>query len=178
VPYGYFADPTSKQLIINEAEAARIQEIFEQVAKGKTLAEIAIFLNEPRGTPTEFQPERSPWTPRRISAVLANRHYIGQIKYGNAWVKGLHQPIVEEQIFKLAREQTARRRTTARNDRSASSIPNSLRGLVDCPKCGRKLSIGTDVKKLDRLCKQVTTYYRCRSNAGGRKPCTGVRAQA
>lgn len=81
-------------------------------------------------------------------------------------------------MFELAREQTAQRRTTSRTNRSVSSIPNSLRGLVDCPKCGRKLSIGTDVKKIDRLCKQVTAFYRCRSNVGGRRPCTGVRIQA
>jgi DNA invertase Pin-like site-specific DNA recombinase len=178
VPYGYFADPTTKQLIINEAQSARIREIFEQAANGKSLAEIADVLNEGKGIPNEFEHNRSPWTPRRISAVLSNRHYIGQIKYGDAWVKGLHEPIVDEQAFEQAHEQTARRRTTAKTDRRISSIANSLRGLIDCPKCGRKLSVGTDVKQIDRLCEQVTAYYRCRSNAGGRRPCTGVRIQA
>jgi hypothetical protein len=52
----------------------------------------------------------------------------------------------------------ARRRTTVKTDRGAASITSSLRGLVECPKCGRRLSIGTDVKQIDRLCKQVTTY--------------------
>lgn len=178
VPHGYFADPTTKQLIVSELEAARIREIFRLAANGKSLAEIADALNEGKGIPNEFEPNRSPWTPRRISAVLSNRHYLGQIKYRNTWVKGLHEPIVDEQTFKQAHEQTARRRTTAKTDRSISSITNSLRGRVDCPKCSRKLSIGTDVKQIDRLCKQVTTYYRCRSNSGGRKPCTGVRTQA
>lgn len=178
VPYGYFADPTTKQLIINEAQSARIREIFEQAANGKSLAEIADALNEAKRKPNEFENNKSPWTPRRISAVLSNRHYIGQIKYGDAWVRGLHKSIVDEQIFEQAHEQTARRRTTAKTDRRISSIANSLRGLIDCPKCGRKLSVGTDVKQIDRLCKQVTVYYRCRSNAGGRRPCTGVRIQA
>jgi DNA invertase Pin-like site-specific DNA recombinase len=178
VPYGYFADPATKQLIISKSEATDIQKIFELAANGKSLAEIAEFFNEPQGIPAKFESLSSPWTPRRISAVLSNRHYIGQIKYGNAWVKGLHEPIVEEQMFKLSREQTAGRRTTSKTDRSVSSIPNSLRGLVDCPKCSRKLSIGTDVKKIDRLCKKVTTHYRCRSNAGGKRPCTAVRIQA
>jgi site-specific DNA recombinase len=178
VPYGYFADPTTKQLIISESEATDIQRIFEQAANGKTLAEIADALNERKRKPNEFETNRSPWTPRRISAVLSNRHYLGQIKYRNTWVRGLHEPIVDEQSFEQAHEQTARRRTTAKTDRSISSITNALRGLVDCPKCGRKLSIGTDVKQIDRLCKQVTTYYRCRSNAGGRRPCSGVRIQA
>jgi site-specific DNA recombinase len=34
VPSGYFADPITKQLIINEAESARIREIFDQASKG------------------------------------------------------------------------------------------------------------------------------------------------
>jgi hypothetical protein len=101
----------------------------------------------------------------RISAVLSNRHYLGQIKHGKSWIKGLYEPIVDEQTFNKAQEETALRRTTSIARRSISSITNSLRRLVNCPKCSRKLSIGTDMKQIDRLCKQVTTYYRCRSNA-------------
>jgi hypothetical protein len=158
--------------------AVHIREIFRLAADDKSLAGIAVTLNEETRIPNEVEPNISPWTPRRISAVLSNRHYLGQIKYGCSWVKGLHQAIVDEQTFNQAHEKTARRRTTAKTNRGISSITSSLRGLIDCPKCGRKLSIGTDVKQIDRLCKQVTTYYRCRSNAGGRKPCTGVRIQA
>jgi len=94
------------------------------------------------------------------------------------FLKGLHQAIIDEETFNQAQAATRLRRTTLTKQRSASAITYPLRGLVICPKCGRKLSIGTDVKQINRLCKQVTTCYRCRSNAGDRKPCTGVRIQA
>lgn len=44
------------------------------------LRKLADALNEGKGIPNAFEPNRSPWTPRRISAVLSNRHYLGQIK--------------------------------------------------------------------------------------------------
>jgi DNA invertase Pin-like site-specific DNA recombinase len=178
VPHGYFADPTTKQLFICESEAIHIREIFRLAADDKSLVEIADNLNERKIRSNDVESNGSPWTPRRISSVLSNRHYLGQIKYGNTWVDGLHQAIVDERTFNQAQEKTASRRTAAATHRIVSSITNSLRGLVDCPKCSRKLSIGTDVKQIDRLCKQVTTYYRCRWNAGGRRPCTGVRIHA
>jgi hypothetical protein len=147
-------------------------------ADGKSLSQIADMLNSTETKNIQVRCDSSPWTPRRISAVLSNRHYLGQIKYANSWVKGLHQAIIDEETFNQAQAATSLRRTTSTKQRSASAITYPLRGLVICPKCGRKLSIGTDVKQIDRLCKQVTTYYRCRSNAGGRKPCKGVRIQA
>lgn len=178
VPHGYFADPTTKQLIIGDSEAAQIRQIYRLATAGKSLTEIADALNEENAKPDDTESSSSPWTPRRISAVLSNHHYVGKIKYGNSWVQGLHQAIIDEQTFNKAQEQRTLRRTTSTSHRSTSAITNSLRSLVACPKCGRTLSIGTDVKQIDRLCRQVTTYYRCRSNAGGRKPCIGGRIKA
>jgi DNA invertase Pin-like site-specific DNA recombinase len=54
VPHGYFADPTTKQLIINELAAVRIREIFRMAADGKLLNEIADTLNEGKGIPNDF----------------------------------------------------------------------------------------------------------------------------
>jgi len=87
IPYGYFADPTTKQLIISEPEAYRIRQILRMAADGKSLSQIADMLNSTETKNIQVRCDSSPWTPRRISAVLSNRHYLGQIKYGKSWLR-------------------------------------------------------------------------------------------
>ena len=166
------------QLIVADVQSTRVRAIFELAAEGQSLAEIANAANR-KGWETTMHTSSSTskWTPRRISSVLSNRHYTGQIKYGDQWLPGLHEAIVDVALFNAAKEKVHSRKTTRSTYARRNSIAHALVGLVDCPKCGRKLSIGTDIKRLDHLCKMVTAYYRCRSHAGGRKPCSGVRIQ-
>jgi site-specific DNA recombinase len=178
VPYGYSADPITKQLVFSAPEMNRVRESFQWASEGQTLSDIATAANR-NGWPLSINDRgNSKWTPRRISALLANRHYLGQIKKGDQCMPGLHQAIVDEDLFSRAHKALEQRRSSTAERRNQNQLVAALRGLVDCPKCGRKLSIGTETKRIDHLCKQVTAYYRCRSNAGGVRPCLGVRIPA
>jgi len=55
-----------------------------------------------------------------------------------------------------------------------SGSPGPGRGKIICPRCDRPLSTYTLTKRLGTHAKKTLRYYRCRSTAGGRRPCRGV----
>jgi DNA invertase Pin-like site-specific DNA recombinase len=60
VPYGYKADPVTKQLVIVKAEARRVRQMFEMAADGKKPTEIAAMANE-RGWRTKQRTSKCHW---------------------------------------------------------------------------------------------------------------------
>ncbi len=174
VPYGYEADPTSKQLQIVKTEADHVRQMFEWAADGKKPAEIAAMAND-RGCRTKRRTSKSGhvsgggrWTARQVLAVISNPVYAGLIRDGQQLRPGAHEPIVDQKLFETVRETVASRRTSSRN-RTASPIAWPLRGLLRCGQCGRPLSPSISGYKNLRY-----RYYRCRSDAGGTPACQGV----
>jgi DNA invertase Pin-like site-specific DNA recombinase len=84
VPFGYTADPITKQLVVVTEEADQVRRIFEMAADGKTPTEIAAIVNQ-LGWRTKQRVSRrsgktsggNPWTPRQVLATLSNPMYRG-----------------------------------------------------------------------------------------------------
>lgn len=103
------------------------------------------------------------WTVYGVRNMITNPVYIGKIRYGYRKVKktvspegikrkirefaqdgdyivcdGLHEPIIDESVFRKAQEKIAERTTTPVKDRH--KIVNPFAGLIYCAKCGRAMT--------------------------------------
>src|SRR5215831_11308206 len=87
---GYDVDPAGGRLIVNEAEAERVREIFAVAAKGKSLEAIGAEIAR-RGITTKQWTSRGgrvhegkPMGKSRLRALLSNVLYIGSIRHKGA----------------------------------------------------------------------------------------------
>lgn len=174
VPYGYEADPVTKQLLAAESEADRVRQMFAMAAEGKKPAEIATFANDHSWRTKERTSKNgrvtggNRWTARQVLAVLSNPVYAGLIRDGDKTRQGRHEPLIEQELFGQVREIIASRRTSSRK-RESTAVEWPLRGILRCGQCGRPLSPSVSGYKQLRY-----RYYRCRSDAGGQPACKGV----
>ena len=168
VPYGYVAD-RQKQLTVQQREAEHVRRMFELAAEGKRPQEIAAIANKQGWRTRAVQPgSRRLWTARQVLKLLSNPTYAGWIHNGTGTLPGRHQAIVDQTLFDQVRKSIEARRSRSPG-RSRQTVTWPLRGILKCGRCGRAMSPSISGYKNFRY-----RYYRCRSNAGGRPPCSGV----
>jgi DNA invertase Pin-like site-specific DNA recombinase len=154
VPFGYEADPRTKQLLQNAREAPAVKWMFDQPAAAKTPAEIADAANakgwrtkETTGRRTAKHHGGSLWTARQVIATLRNPVHLGLFRDKSDFRIGHHEAIVTHELFAAVSAQLEARRIT-------------------CAVCGTPMSPHTI-----RYRNFLYRYYRCRSTDGGRRPC-------
>jgi DNA invertase Pin-like site-specific DNA recombinase len=161
LPFGFDADPRTKQLVPNPREAEVIRWMFEEAVAGRRPAEIAKTANilryrtKPNGR----------WSARQVVATLRNPVYIGKFKDGKGERPGCHERIVDIAVFEAVGRALDSRRT-GKPDPTRYGPVWPLKGKVYCCRCGRMLS--------PHSCRhgmKVYRYYRCRTTSGGRDPC-------
>ena len=168
IPFGYAADPRTKQLVIVPEEGEIVSTMFRwAVAKVRpsTIASYANAMGWPTGT-------GNPWTSRQILFTLTNHVYAGLEVDGYGFREGCHEALIERSLYHDVQNILALRRTR-KPGRVSEHLPWPLLGLAYCGKCGRLLS--THSRRRGSL---IYRYYRCRSTAGGREPCKGVLVNA
>ena len=182
VPLGYTADPKTKQLVVVPKEARRVRLIFDRAARGQTPAKIAARINHLKWRTKSWVAYRSgkmrgsgKWTARQVLYLLRNPVYTGQHREAHGARPGSHSPIVDQDLFDRVQTVLASRRTITNTTRRPLDFP--LRGKIVCPKCGRRLSSQLSSRSLG-LGRAQRRFYCCRSSAGGRAPCRGVRYPA
>jgi len=174
--YGYRMHPTEKNRIVVDEEAAPIvRRIFAMALDGASCRKIAATLNEERiPTPAMYAglpvakpgPYTGLWSSERISEMLRNETYIGNMVQGRTarvsykskkcirqardnWVvvENTHEPLVDRETFqKVQLLVDSRKRTRSR------TYDFLLKGLIFCHECGypmavinRKNAAGDDV---------------------------------
>jgi Site-specific recombinases, DNA invertase Pin homologs len=181
-PYGYDADPDTKQLVPNRREARRVRAIFRRAARGQAPTVIAQAIDRMGWRTKQHRSKRSGeiigggrWTARQVIETLRNPVYVGMFADAGSMRPGCHTAIVNAGLFDAVQQELDARQTTSRVGRS--ELPFPLRGKVICPGCRRPLC--TYVVTHRRGPTMVNyRYYRCRSTAGGRPPCRGVQVPA
>ncbi|BAU28248.1 DNA invertase Pin-like site-specific DNA recombinase [Aneurinibacillus soli] len=201
VPIGYVRDKETKKLIIDEAYAPIIRDIFHW------------YVIEKRGTPTicELLNQRGDRTKNgklfvrsHIRQIIQNPVYIGCVVYGSKRAKlnreydekgnlirknqkfvktndpivveDAHSSIIDKSIFYKAQEIMKTRgsiidRTTPRR----ATYP--LIGIVKCGKCG--IGMVTSKALKSKKSDVYLRYYRCGNyHKGGKAACTGVAIRA
>lgn len=163
--YGYKMHPTEKnKIVIDEPAASVVRRIFSLALSGRSCRQIASKLNEEHiPTPAAYAglPVSSPgpytglWSSERISEMLQNETYIGNMVQGRSrkvsyktkkcirqppqdWivVEGTHEPLIDRETFdKVRRLVDSRKHTRSR------TYDFLLKGLIFCHECGYPLGV-------------------------------------
>ena len=184
--YGYKMHPTEKnKIIIDEEVAPIVRRIFAMALSGMSCRQIATVLNE-EGIPTPATycgwqrqkkgPYSGLWSSERISEMLKNETYIGNMVQGKSikisyksqkcirqdqskWVivENTHEPLVEKETFLKVRQLL-----NSRNHTRNRTYDFLLKGMIFCHECGYPLAVinRKTAAGEDRLFFVCRTYQR------------------
>ena len=163
--YGYKMHPTEKnKIVIDEEVAPVVRRIFALALSGMSCRNIAIRLNQ-EGVPTPATYANLPvarpgpytglWSSERISEMLQNETYIGNMVQGRSvkisykskkclrqapanWVvvEGTHEPLVDGETFRKVQLLVGSRKHTR-----SRTYDFLLKGLIFCHECGYPLAV-------------------------------------
>ena len=163
--YGYKMHPTEKnKIVIDEEVAPIVRRIFTLALSGMSCRNIAVQLNQ-EGVPTPATyaglpvarpgPYTGLWSSERISDMLQNETYIGNMVQGRSvkisykskkclkqdpanWVvvEGTHEPLVDGETFRKVRMLVNSRKHTR-----SRTYDFLLKGLIFCHECGHPLAV-------------------------------------
>lgn len=171
VPYGYNRqyDSTTKRgaskLVINEFEAEVVRRIFFMfVEENSGYKHIVNTLNR-EGIKTK---QGRPFSVGTVSGIINNPVHCGMVRWGahRKWseqrrkgktepiiVKGVHEPIISEELFRRA--QAIRLSRGGKSERKYDCL-NILTGILKCPECGAGMVLSRAGAKGRKI-----TYYGC-----------------
>jgi site-specific DNA recombinase len=171
-------DIKDKRLVVNEAEAATVREIFAVYREQKSLLETARELRL-RSIRTKVFRSRTgressglPFTKTSLQTLLTNPLYAGLVRAGSALVDGAHAAIVERATWDAVQELLSRNRRCGVGPRRKWEA--ILDGLLRCGACGQAMSHSytTRVGRTHR-------YYVCQAlQKLGADACPGSRVAA
>ncbi len=163
--YGYKMHPTEKnKIVIDEEVAPVVRRVFALALSGMSCRNIASLLNQ-EGIPTPATYANLPvakpgpytglWSSERISDMLQNETYIGNMVQGRSvkisykskkclkqdpanWVvvEGTHEPLVDAETFRKVRLLVNSRKHTR-----SRTYDFLLKGLIFCHECGYPLAV-------------------------------------
>lgn len=163
--YGYKMHPTEKnKIVIDEEVAPVVRRIFALALSGMSCRNIATRLNQ-EGIPTPATYANLPvarpgpytglWSSERISEMLQNETYIGNMVQGRSvkisykskkclrqapanWVvvEGTHEPLVDGETFRKVQLLVGSRKHTR-----SRTYDFLLKGLIFCHECGYPLAV-------------------------------------
>ena len=184
--YGYKMHPSEKNKIVIDEEAAPVvRRIFGMALEGESCRGIAARLNA-EGVPTPAAyaglpvarpgPYTGLWSSERISDMLQNETYIGNMVQGRSkkinyktkkclkqdpkdWivVAGTHEPLIDRKTFDKVQMLVASRKHTR-----SRTYDFLLKGLIFCRECGYPLAVlnRKNAKGEDVLYFVCRTYQR------------------
>lgn len=161
--YGYDLKKGEKIQTINPVEAKIVREVFEMFIK-ENMSMLAIAKNlSKRGLITKKGSYK--WNKSTIKRMLVNPNYIGKIRYSTQdesryfEVEGKHEPIIDNEIFRLAQEKLNRN-----HKNRATKVPKEDKyfcGVLYCAKCGFKFSTHQNYNLRKDGSEYVSSAYKC-----------------
>ena len=162
--YGYKMHPTEKNKIVIDPEAAKIvKRIFAYALEGLSCRQIALILNKEQipspakycGWELNIGAYSGKWSSERISAMLQNETYLGNMVQGKSakasykskkclrkdkadWivVENTHEPLIDRESFQKIQLLLASRRHTR-----SRKYDFLFKGLIFCHECGFPLAV-------------------------------------
>jgi len=169
---GFDLDPRGGQLLVNNAEAEMVREVFQLFLEKRSLVQVADELNRRAWTLKRWTTkDGKPYGGGRFDKVslrrlLTNHAYIGKVEFEGEVYDGEHAAIVAPKMFRDVLQVLAENHSTGgashRNRYGAL-----LRNILRCAACDSAMSFAP-TKKGGRLYR----YYRCsRSMKTGAASC-------
>ena len=180
VPFGYKRNDkgsdASKNVHIVPDEGEAVKKIFEMYASGgHTLASLAAWLNE-QGFKTRNKKELKdgkgnivtgprPFSLYSIRWILHNPFFAGKVYYGGESYPGVHEPIVDEDLFAKVQERLKISKNRSKTF-SLSYRQYLLKGIARCIYCGYPLWSETSAKGYTfyREPKNSRSHFDCPAN--------------
>ena len=184
--YGYRMHPSEKnRIVIDEDAAPVVRRIFAMALAGTSCRQIAVRLNEEGVlSPAAYAgltlschgPYSGQWSSERITAMLKNETYIGNMVQGRTarisyktkkclrrqpqqWVvvEHTHEPLIDLETFRKVQLMVNSRRNTR-----SRTYDFLLKGLIFCHECGYPLAVMNrrNAAGEDRLFFVCRTYQR------------------
>lgn len=140
-------DYINGNLVINQTEAALIKRIYKMSLNGQGYLRIARQLNL-EGYLTK---NKHPFSLELVRYILLTPFYCGYIRHGGDIIKGKHEPIIDEKIYKKVQENIA----VYRRINITRPAKYLLTGFLKCANCGYNL--GGQIKQTNPL----RVIYKC-----------------
>ena len=162
--YGYKMAEKKNKIVIDEEAAPMVRRVFGMALEGLSCRQIAARLNvEKVPTPATYAglnqgrtgPYAGMWSSERISDMLQNETYIGNMVQGRSqkinykskkcvrqprenWivVEGTHEPLIDRDTFDKVQQLLGSRKTTR-----SRTYDFLLKGLIYCHECGYPLAV-------------------------------------
>lgn len=120
VPFGYDYD-LDKGILVPNSDADTVRQVYDLYIKGHSLQNIANILG------LKYE--------KLAAQIMLRKTNIGIIEYNGVEYRGLHEPIVQAEVYEKALALHAQRSSM----RLVASTKHLLTGLVYCGVCGAKL---------------------------------------
>ena len=159
---GYDVDPGGGRLIVNDAEAARVREIFGLYATSRSLTTMVTELERRKWTTKSWRTKTgvlrvgTVFQKETLLRLLTNAIYIGKVEHKSTLYPGEQAAIIEPDLW----EEINTELRAARRGRSATVRTEQkalLKGLLFCRSCDQPM-VPTYTSKGDRRYR----YYVCR----------------
>ncbi len=122
IPYGYYVQDA--KIMVNEAEANVIRNIFRKYISGASLKSLA---SELTCAGTEYLPGKSDWNLNRVSRLLCNEKYAGSDEFS---------PIIPKEVFQAAQAVKVDRNQYSKGEKEIAAITEAVAPIL-CGKCGQ-----------------------------------------
>lgn len=131
-------------------EQPTVARIFSEFIAGRGISQITRALNADQ-VPTV---RGGKWRTATVRSVLANPVYVGQVRMADQIREGLHEAILEREVFDRARLLLGAMRDAPGRARGRRPKANHLfiRGLLRCGECGEAMVPRTNGGYADYLC--------------------------
>jgi DNA invertase Pin-like site-specific DNA recombinase len=137
LPWGYVRDPATKLAIPHPERAPLVLAMFERYATGQESDRtLAAWLNA-KGARTARERLFSKDTVREMLCNAAYAGYVSGLRDKSRAIKGLHEPIVSDELFDRVQEVRSWRTRVVKPGRPSEEY--LLRKLIHCERCGARM---------------------------------------
>ena len=159
-PYGYLNNPKTRGIDVDEEKSKVVKKAFQLFADGNiSFTGISQFL-------FKFGIKREGEKPVKVGQVknmLANKFYIGILRYAGEYYQGSHKTFISKKLFDEVQKQIEKIERPRQKGHDFA-----FTGLATCGECGAAITGEQHIKKYKNGNKQTFIYYRCTKKL---KPC-------